>query len=203
MDPIIFLILTVTLNGLVTGVLIFYFQRRIESKLGRQNFEHQTKFSDIYAKRVKALEDIFQKFIALESTLLAMYQNTQAFMELKPKDQKPYADHKGVQAKFEVFQHSFEVNRLYLSEKAAEVVLGVFVMLVPVKALIGIIASNPLMKSVPSAWMEMLPELGEMKGFEGADLTEPEILLKRLMKEVSMCGVRLENLYEDEVGLKA
>ena len=78
-EQVTWLILTVVLNALVTGVIVSYFNNKLASTLGRENFEHQTKFADLYAKRVKALEGIFERFLSLSEVLEQTAQNIQAY----------------------------------------------------------------------------------------------------------------------------
>src|SRR3972149_615711 len=74
MNPIILMIVTVLANAIVTGIIVYLIQKRIESsytkkleefraRLQLSNFEQQTKFAKIHAKRVEALENLYQKFV--------------------------------------------------------------------------------------------------------------------------------------------
>ena len=62
-QQITWLILTVVLNGLLTGIIVVWYGKRLESRLGRENFEHQTKFSKTYSQRVEVLETFYRKFL--------------------------------------------------------------------------------------------------------------------------------------------
>jgi len=69
---------TAILTAAFTGVIVFFLQKRIESSFGEKMealkanlqkslFEHQTKFSTTYQKRVEAIEILYHKFIDLRT----------------------------------------------------------------------------------------------------------------------------------------
>jgi hypothetical protein len=60
-DPIGLMLLTVAVNALVTGVLLFIFQKRFESRYAKRQFEDQVKFQRMHEKRVEALENLHKK----------------------------------------------------------------------------------------------------------------------------------------------
>ena len=69
MEQIFVLVLTVATNALVTGIILFLFQKRIESSIAKKNFEHQIKFSKKYNKSVEVKDTLKQKMIALSVTV--------------------------------------------------------------------------------------------------------------------------------------
>ena len=64
------IILTFIVNtistGLVGGIVIYSVQKKIDATIQKSLFEHQTKFSQIHAKRVEALEGLYQKFVLFD-----------------------------------------------------------------------------------------------------------------------------------------
>ena len=72
MDPITLMLLTVVANAIVTGIIVYLIQKRIERSYTRQMeefraniqkslFEHQIKFSKVYPKTLEVLEIYNQK----------------------------------------------------------------------------------------------------------------------------------------------
>jgi hypothetical protein len=62
MNEIAMLALTITANALITGVLLFVFQKRMEESLSKRLFEHQIKFSRSYPKTLEVIETLNDKF---------------------------------------------------------------------------------------------------------------------------------------------
>lgn len=60
MDPIVLMILTIATNALVTGVLLFLFQKRIEDRYARRIFDDQLKSKIVHEKRFQTLETLYQ-----------------------------------------------------------------------------------------------------------------------------------------------
>jgi len=70
MDPILLMVLTVAANALVTGIIVFIFQKRMESSIIRKNFEHQVKFSKFYNKSLEVIETLRQKMILFRTVVI-------------------------------------------------------------------------------------------------------------------------------------
>ncbi len=70
MDQILLMVLTVAANALVTGIIVFIFQKRMESSIVRKNFEHQVKFSKFYNKSLEVIETLRQKMILFSVAVL-------------------------------------------------------------------------------------------------------------------------------------
>ena len=199
------LIIAVIVDVILTGLIVFYFQKRLESKLGRENTEHQIRFADLYAKRVKTLEQFYEKYVVFENAIEEMSSNARAFMVVndQPGQEEIYKrDHQDMSTKFEDLRYFYDKNKLFLSSSANEVILDVFIRIVPIQTILSLIAANPTMLSMPDSWMEMLPNLEETEGFKDQDLKNPTVLQKRLTFELARCSGVLETLYESESALK-
>ena len=73
MDTVTTIIVTVLGNAVVTGVIVFLFQKRTENSFARKleefkahlaysNFEQQQRFSAMHPKRVETLEILYKKY---------------------------------------------------------------------------------------------------------------------------------------------
>jgi len=61
-QQITLLFLTVALNALITGVIVSYFNKRLESRLSKQSYEHQVRFSTTFPKSLEVVATYNQKF---------------------------------------------------------------------------------------------------------------------------------------------
>jgi hypothetical protein len=61
MDPLTQILLTVGLNALVTGVFVYLFQKRLDDRYAKRQFEDQVKFSRVYPKTLEVIEGFHQK----------------------------------------------------------------------------------------------------------------------------------------------
>ena len=80
MDTATTIVVTVLANAIVTGVVVFLFQKRTENSFARKleefksrlqysNFEQQTRFTASHARRVETLEILYRKFAAYSDAL--------------------------------------------------------------------------------------------------------------------------------------
>jgi hypothetical protein len=199
------LITAVIVDVILTGLIVFYFQKRLESKLGRENTEHQIRFADRYAKRVKTFEEFYQKYIAFENAIGEMSNNAKAFMDVSrhPDQREVYKrDHDDMLSRFEDLMHFYDKNKLLLSSNANVIIINVIDKIIPIQTLVSLIANNPRVNSLPVDWMEMLPRLEEVEQFKDKDMRNPEVLLERLDFELARCEGELETLYESESAFK-
>lgn len=75
MNPITTIIVTVLGNAIVTGIIVYFIQKKFEAKLQKSLFEHQTKFSRTYPKTLEVLETLHQKLLNYSSSCsVLMYQ---------------------------------------------------------------------------------------------------------------------------------
>jgi hypothetical protein len=70
MDQILLMVLTVAANALVTGIIVFIFQKRMESSIIRKNYEHQVKFAKFYNKSLEVIDTLRQKIILYRISVL-------------------------------------------------------------------------------------------------------------------------------------
>jgi hypothetical protein len=203
MDPIVLMILTVAVNTLFTGLIVSYFVRRLESKLGREDFKYQTKFTDIYSKRMKTLEQLIQKFVTFETALVSFSSGVQIQILSKGQYSDPHQESKIqiMKRKFEDFEEFYKNNRHFLSDTVDERISEIPNNLASIRVVVSMVSDEPLLKSVPIHVMEYLPESIELVGFAGANMTEPAVLLGRLVIEVQNYSEELGKLYKLEAKL--
>jgi hypothetical protein len=119
MNPISLMILTVLANAIVTGIIVYRIQKRFEANLQNSLFEHQTKFSRNYAKRVEVLETLYQKFMvfrdAYKKSDFKLFTFFSGTLELEADDF--FEDDNDQRSKLADFWHYFEANRLYLPNR--------------------------------------------------------------------------------------
>ncbi len=109
------MILTVLANAIVTGIIVYLIQKKIENSFAKKmeefksslqysNFEQQTKFARIHEKRTETLETLHQKF--------ALFANTCEKM-IHAKDIEQQAN---VMGKLIDFWQYFLANRLFIPD---------------------------------------------------------------------------------------
>jgi hypothetical protein len=200
-DPITQILLTVGLNALITGVLVHYLQKSFEQKISIQNFEYQTKFSQIYKKRVETLEVLYQKYVSLYNDLNAMAKEAVLVMiwsvdeeSIKPSpDYNP--DDKRATAKFEDFKAYFEEKRVFLSETINSEIWDIVLTSSHAEAIISFILANAkTIADEPKDWLEAFGvELDEET--KNKDIND---ILGELVMELLECEERLQGLYKSE-----
>ena len=84
-QQITWLILTVVLSALTTGVVVYVFQKRTEARYAKREFEDQLKFRELYLKRVKVLEELYQKFVAYKNSVLVLILHAKDCIKSKKK----------------------------------------------------------------------------------------------------------------------
>lgn len=123
-QQITWLILTVVLNGLVTGIIVVWFGKRLESRLGRQNFEYQTKFTQVHAKRIETLEYLYLKFVKAAKKFSSLM--VEAFEAYNTIYELEVSKHRDVELEIDDAGKYFLNNRLFLDAKTITEIEGVF-----------------------------------------------------------------------------
>jgi hypothetical protein len=103
--------------------------------------------------------------------------------------------------KFEDFEEFYKNNRHFLSDTVDERISEIPNNLASIRVVVSMVSDEPLLKSVPIHVMEYLPESIELVGFAGANMTEPAVLLGRLVIEVQNYSEELGKLYKLEAKL--
>ena len=86
MNPITLMLLTVVANALVTGIIVYLIQKKIEHAYTKQMeefkasiqyslFEQQTRFTRIHEKRAETLETLYQKFSLFADAFIWILSN--------------------------------------------------------------------------------------------------------------------------------
>ena len=92
MDQITLLILTVVINALVTGTIVFIFQKRIEASIAKKDFEHQIKFSKLYPKSLDVIETYRQKLLNRRGTAFRYYTELSYMFFRNEVDEKRFEE---------------------------------------------------------------------------------------------------------------
>jgi len=193
-QQITWLILTVVLNALVTGTLIFYFQKRMETRFEQRSFEDQTKFKRLYEKRVEALETLYQKFIVFTDHLKEVIENSRRGEQV---DHEMY-DIVRTQSteKYKDLLHYFENNRLFLSDKTNEAVWKIIISDGLLRSLvIGVFLDSTYRETVPYWFREQLPELFDSEATE-LELRNPDVYLQEIERIIKKQRRTIESLYK-------
>ena len=113
-QQITWLILTVVLNALVTGVIVSYFNKRLETKFAKRLFEDQVKFQRTHQKRAETLEALYPKFRVFSDQLNKLLEN--AFIEKNEFVADPEVLD-AIRKNFHSSKEYFEDNKIFLDTK--------------------------------------------------------------------------------------
>ena len=216
------MILTVLANAIVTGIIVYFFQKKFEANLQKSLFEHQTKFSRNYAKQVETLETLYQNYIIYKTdfnnmTLEAMRADfidehgktqlrklsgffeervEQRFKQISTAVSSRIAEN-GL--KFKDFKTYFENNSIFLSPDTCSVIHNILDRYFMMEWAMQIFLDDVPEEFVDNArrYIKELFEI-DMK----SDLERPEIatlfanLIVRLDDEVNTQAEKLEKLYK-------
>lgn len=118
MDQITLLILTVAINALVTGTIVFIFQKRIESNIAQKNFEHQIRFSKLYPKSLDVIEIYRQKLLHRRHAAFRYYTELSFMFYRNEVDEKRFEESRRIalDASEEVERHISE-NIIYIPDR--------------------------------------------------------------------------------------
>jgi hypothetical protein len=211
-------IIDAIISGLVGGIVIYVIQKRIENSFAQKleqfkaqlqysNFELQTRFTETFGKRVKALEILYQKLLDFQSIYFDTYMSIQ-FPEFPPK--KVMATREGDKNdKFflanclDGLWTCYDENRLFLTSEALQETSDIFVKVVWLTELMS-----------QSIWLINSPSLGASKINEAIKISElniPEInieepnrdkFLDELIHAMIVQVERMEKLYKSVADVK-
>lgn len=192
MDTIIAIFATVLANAVVTGIIVHRFQKRFEAKLQFSNFEQQTKFARLHAKRMEVLENWYQKFREFEDALnkwIAQLQHAKEESAFDITDES-----RAITAKWEEFEDYYEANILFipysLLEKMGEVRTAALYLQLGVHTL----AKTPTKKLLDNG---LVGEIRAMLRIENEDdLTTPGKFLSALQTVLHRQSRIINNLYK-------
>ena len=222
MNPIILMIVTVLANAIVTGIIVYLIQKRIESsytkkleefraRLQLSNFEQQTKFAKIHAKRVEALENLYQKFVIVSVGFTEMIDKAiedyprlvglAASMDINGFNTLSIEapDFENLELKLYEFWAYFGTNRLFLSSGSAQEIENIYlrtgslIRLIPeMRLFFGYDNLSPDLFYSLNHTIKMLElKIGRIK--KQPDLL---LLLGELPEEIRKQTERLEKLYK-------
>src|SRR5258705_9572997 len=119
-------IITIAANAIITGIIVYTIQKKIENALAKRMeefkinlqyslFEQQTKFKRIHEKRVETLETLYQKFTVFRLELVRILYDAVSACKLSG-NQLTINDKeiKECTKKLDDFNHYFINSRLYL-----------------------------------------------------------------------------------------
>ena len=95
MDPTQTIILTSIVNiiitGLVGGIVIYTVQKKIDATIQKFLFEHQTRFSRDYTRKVEVLGTLYQKYLVFADTIHQMiHESAKSPKELGTESRRYY-----------------------------------------------------------------------------------------------------------------
>lgn len=203
MDPITLMLLTVTLNALVTGVIVYLFQKRIERTFAKENFEYQTKFADIYSKRIKASETIIHKYMAFENSMWLLTDSIRDYINSGVENEINFEEgNKDIMSKLAELREFYKNNRMFLSKYLSNSMNGALVYASLAQYAVSSVSKDPMIESVPSEWIELFPELPVIPEFEDEDLNKPEWFLYVVSIKLKNISEFLERVYRSEAELE-
>jgi hypothetical protein len=201
-------IATAIVTVLLTGGILFVFQKQIESLFARQmekfraklqyeNFEQQTKFSRTYQNRVETLANLYQRFIIYKTDFNHMVH------EASQLGHSPESISTTVSAmimenrgKYEEFRMYFENNRLYLPDNISTAIRDLLL-----RHDLMYLAIHMFSDDRPESFIKVGNSAIKALGFEvnvESDFERPEFLslIWQMDKEVYTQAERLERLYK-------
>jgi hypothetical protein len=204
MDPITLLVVTVVANALVTGVIVYTIQKSIESSYTKKiddhravlqlnNFEQQTKFSNIYAKRLETLESVYRKYLSFADSLAKLISEIEVAPEFRS------VSYEEMTTKFHDVRDYFVENTIFLSDNAQHIIFKTIYESGNLQAVVGLISANKdRLKGIPESWLNILGDLELIKHFADQDLMKTETVLKLIQSQLNMNVEELRNLYREE-----
>lgn len=201
-------IATAIVTVLLTGVILFVFQKQIEALFARQmekfraklqyeNFEHQTKFSKTYQNRVETLANLYQRFIIYKADFNHMVHEASK-LGYSPEKISSTVSAMIVEnrQKYEEFRMHFENNRLYLPDNICTAIQDLLVRHDLMYMAIHMFSDNR-----PEGFIKVGNDAIKALGFDvnvESDFERPEFLslIWQMDKEVYTQAERLEKLYK-------
>src|SRR5688500_12899013 len=121
-------IFNIIFTGLVGGIVVYTIQKKIDATIQKSLFEHETKFSRNYEKRVEVLETLYQKFMVFRDAQKKVGVKVHGFvrgpseidLELHLEPNTDLSPENYFEMEFDLssklgdFWHYYEINRLYL-----------------------------------------------------------------------------------------
>ena len=213
MDQIIMLVLTVTINALVTGIIVFNFQKRMESTIIKKNFEHQVKFSKFYNKSLEVVDTLRQKTIALGTAIAEANIELSSILFLweERNENKWYQGWVNEERKREVYNIHLDLvkykneNSIYISDQYAneiEALLDqVFAFFMPAfNTDISLIASDEeYLEPFQTGYLVKMMEATGTKWEDMPDLEKPQIAIKLveiMIGKHETINKKLEEMYK-------
>lgn len=133
MNTIETIILTVLANAIVTGIIVYLIQKKIESSFAKKmeefranlqysNFEQQTKFVRSHEKRVATLESLHEKYLVFVECTLKEFEEADTFYFGDREKDFPFdeIDFEDPFRKLEDFRKYLGSNRHYLPDDIVE-----------------------------------------------------------------------------------
>lgn len=110
-------------TGFIIGIVIYYFQKRIDASIQKSFFEYQTKYSRSYPKMLEIVDGFVQKYFELEGLL----QQQRDLLFTPSKQSKNYDEQIAVRGRIEQdtqnaiseLQSYLAKNRMYLPDSTA------------------------------------------------------------------------------------
>jgi len=204
----------IIITGIVSNLIFFRYQKRIENTFAKSSFEHQTKFAQLYAKRAETLANLYQKFMAYKAEfghMTAEASRVNYDVDESGKTQMEFNQGENIAAqvraaitalspevdkKFADFVTYFDNNRLYLTDNICLVIENIQ-------------TRHDLMEFVTFMFYDNAPDelIGAAKSSSQAlgfkfnipqDLEKPDLLalIQQMDGEVTKQAKSIERLYK-------
>src|SRR6266496_257075 len=157
MDAPLLALLIIAANTLITYFLL----NRQEKRLAQQNFKYQTRFADLYTKRVRTSEVMIQKYLAFRTAVVRLAGSLHDHINSEGKNppERLISENEIVKAKISELQEFYIENKLFLSPSLSEDVYGVIVFGVVIDLLFSRIIHDPMVKQLPDDWIRILTQI--------------------------------------------
>ncbi len=201
MDAPLLALLIIAANTLITYFLL----NRQEKRLAQQNFKYQTRFADLYTKRVRTSEVMIQKYLAFRTAVVRLAGSLHDHINSEGKNppERLISENEIVKAKISELQEFYIENKLFLSPSLSEDVYGVIVFGVVIDLLFSRIIHDPMVKQLPDDWIRILtqiPIVPEGESVEGQDVSW---LIQLLVTKLRNLSDHLERVYRFETAIES
>lgn len=204
MDPITAIIVTVLANAVVTGVIVYFIQKRVEStfakkleefkaKLQYSSFEEQTKFVQLHTQRVETLQTLYKKFVLFTVTLgdWVRLMAVDGRDKLKIEDGEYEKLSEAASELLEDFMRFFQANRLILTTKLIVEITDIYLKASDTRLLVYFVAFWDEKTALP--W-ELMADIRE-DFTEGIEREHPRKFHDQIYRQIAKLTVRFEQTY--------
>jgi hypothetical protein len=179
------IILTAVINliitGLVGGIVIYRIQKKIDSSFQKSLFEHQTRFSRNYTRKVEILGTLYQKYLVFADTIHQMiHESVKSPEELGAASKSHYIVNKQDETTEQIndFWHYHQFHRLDLTDAQAEEITQILNRSLRLQNAALMFAGSPVKRDtpLPNWWLAAFDDLLDLKTDEKETMNVDEVL---------------------------